>query len=150
MAALQTQFEPEISAPMILTEQFKDLRGDTVGPGANSKTNNIVDGQGLIIKCAKLVDWGESVGERLKIGHKFTGLVLTAHDLLALLDLHRNTRLALDTDGSGAIRVTKEAPRPGPSSGAVRATETGIDRDFVHTYTEMFFQVLGKKLVRFN
>ena len=86
----------------------------------------------------------------MKISHEFAGLVLAGHDLFALFDLHRNARLALDADGPRATRVAEKAPRSGPLAGAIRATETGIDRDFVHPHAETFFQVLGKKLVRFD
>ena len=50
MTALQSQFELEISASMILPEQIKDARWDTVGPGADSEADDIVDGQGLVVE----------------------------------------------------------------------------------------------------
>jgi hypothetical protein len=81
-----------------------------------------------------------AVGERLKVGKVFAGVVLALPvEGGAFVDLlrHRFFRIAVG-GGEGAV-IAKGASAVGYGAVAVRATEACVDGDFLHALPEDFF-----------
>ena len=135
---------------MIFCKQVQNLGRNTVWPRANRQTDHILNVQRFIIKGTQNVNRSKGVGKRLEIGHELTRLILSGHDLLALLNLCSNTQLALYANGAGTTRVTEETTGARPTAIAIGATKTCVNGDFVDSATEAFFKVTGEKLIRLH
>ena len=150
VAALQTEFQPEVAALVIVGKQVENLLGEAVRPGTDRQADHIRDGQGLVVEPAQSCNRCQGIGKRLEVGDEPGCLVLAGHDLLARFKLSRYGQSSVDPHRPGASGVAEQAACPLAASTTIGAAEACIDGNLVNAAPKKLFKLLRKQLVTFN